>query len=161
MHKHKGSWGPVVAMWAIVLIATAVMVTIEDAASAEHQMRIFMAMLFLTFSIPKIMHLSGFAQTFARYDLAAREFLPYGYLYPFIEMALGFAYLFNYSPLVLNSVTLFVMAFSGLGVLLALHDGKKLQSASMGTIFTMPLGLITLMENAIMAGMALTFLWWM
>ncbi len=161
MKKKKGTWMSIVGMWVIVFIATCVLIKVEGHTDVVNILRTFVAMFFLTFSIPKIMHLSGFAETFARYDLGARSFMPYAYAYPFIELALGFGYLFDYNPLVLNSLTLFIMTFTGFGVVIALHEGRRLRSASMGTIFTMPLGLITLMENAVMAGIATTLLWWL
>lgn len=161
MQKTKPSWAPIYAMWTIVLVATYALTKIEGGQGAEYVLRVFVAMFFLTFSIPKIMHLSGFAERFGQYDLAAKAFTPYAFAYPFIELALGFGYLFNYNPIVLNSVTLFIMTFAGFSVLMAMHDGKKLRSASMGTIFAMPLGLITLMENAVIAGIATTLLWWL
>jgi len=82
-------------------------------------------------------------------------------IYPFLELILGFLYLFNAVPLITNGVTLFIMSLSAFGVFMALFEGKTLYSANMGAIFRVKLGLITLMENAVVASVALVFLWWM
>ncbi len=161
MQKYKSSKIPRIAMWVIVLVVTYIMIHIEHAQPPLRHMQLLIAIFFLTFSIPKIMHLGGFATTFARYDLVARNFLPYGYLYPFIELALGFGYLFNANPVVLNSITLFVLTLTGLGVYLALHDGKVVYSGSMGTVFRARLGWFDLIEIAVMASLATTILWWL
>ncbi len=149
-----------VMMWLIVSIASVILINIEGWRDAPNMMRVFAGVFFLTFAIPKFMHLRGFAETFARYDVVAHSFMPYAYIYPVLEIVLGFAYLFNYNPLVLNSVTLFVMSLSAFGVFMAIHNQKRLRSAHMGAIFTIPLGVVTLLENAIIAGIAMTLLWW-
>lgn len=49
----------------------------------------------------------------------------YGYIYPFIELGLGAAYLLAYWPVISNVMTLIVMDFSSISVLLAVLNKKN------------------------------------
>ncbi|CAM6000172.1 unnamed protein product [Sphagnum balticum] len=52
-------------------------------------MRHFMAGFFLVFSFFKLLNLKTFADGYAKYDLLAMRWKPYGFIYPFCELALG------------------------------------------------------------------------
>ena len=52
-------------------------------------MQQFMAGFFLVFSAFKLLDLPGFAEGYATYDLLAKYWHDYGYIYPFIELSLG------------------------------------------------------------------------
>ena len=56
----------------------------------------------------------------------------YGYAYPFIELALGVAYLVRLAPLVTNLVTLAVMLVGAVGVTQALLQKRRIQCACLG-----------------------------
>ncbi len=148
-------------MWIIISVTAVLLININKLSDVPSMMRIFVGVFFLAFAIPKFMHLRGFAETFARYDVVARVFMPYAYVYPIIEFILGGAYLFNFKPLILNSITLFIMTLSSYSVFMAIYEGKKLRTAHMGGIFVIPLGVITLLENVVIAGIAMTLLWWL
>src|SRR5688572_3082930 len=79
-------------------------------------MRYFMAGFFLIFSGFKLLDIKGFADGYSTYDLLARKFYGYGFIYPFIELFFGIAYLYGPTPSWLNLLTFIVMAFSGVGV---------------------------------------------
>lgn len=121
-------------------------------------MRTFMAGFFLVFSAFKLIDLPGFADGYASYDLLAKHFKTYGYVYPFLELALGFAYLTGVFPTVTDWVTFFLMAFSGVGVAMSMMEGKKFQCACLGTLLKVPLTTVTLVEDFGMAAMALLML---
>jgi hypothetical protein len=123
-------------------------------ASVEESMYNFMAGFFLVFAGFKLLDLRGFALAYSTYDLLARRVYSYGYLYPFIELSLGLAYLTRVAIPWVNILTLLVMAFSGLGVLLSLREKRKFQCACLGTIIKVPLTNVTLVEDFGMALMA-------
>jgi copper chaperone CopZ len=118
-------------------------------------MSIFMAGFFLTFSFFKLLDLKGFAYAYSSYDIIAKHFLVYGYIYPFIELSLGIAYLVNFNPLITNIVTFKVMIISSIGVIQSLLQKRAVKCACLGTIFNLPTSSITLIEDALMAVMAL------
>ena len=59
----------------------------------------FMAGFFLVFSFFKLLNLKGFAETYATYDIVALKWKAWGYIYVFIELALGIAFSPDLIPL--------------------------------------------------------------
>ena len=131
-------------------------------ASGEFQlhrfMPNFMAGFFLVFSFFKLLDLSGFAKSYAMYDVLAKKIPAYGYVYPFIELALGASYLLGYRPILINTITLIVMGFSSIGVILAVLNKQKIKCACLGTGFNLPMTTVTIIEDLLMAAMALWML---
>jgi copper chaperone CopZ len=121
-------------------------------------MRIFMAGFFLTFSFFKMLNLKAFAESYAMYDIVAKKFGAWGYIYAFIELGLGLSFALNLSPVVVNWVTLIVMTVSILGVLESVLNGKKIQCACLGAVFNLPMSTVTIVEDAIMIAMSAAML---
>lgn len=117
-------------------------------------MRQFMAGFFLVFSAFKFLDLAGFAEGYATYDLLARRWHGYGYIYPFLELSLGILYLTNWMPTATQIATIIIMGFSSLGVINSLLKKQKFQCACLGTILKVPLSSITLIEDLTMVLMA-------
>lgn len=118
----------------------------------------FMGGFFVAFSFFKLLNLRGFVDAYQTYDVLARPVRAYGYAYPFIELALGVAYLVRFSPVVTNLVTLAVMLVSIVGVTRALLQKRQIQCACLGTVFNLPMTKVTFVEDALMAGMAVVML---
>lgn len=115
----------------------------------------FMGGFFVVFSFFKMLDIAAFAQSYRSYDLITAAFAPYGYAYPFIELVLGVAYLFQLVPLLTNVVTLVLMIIGVAGVLRALVQRRQIQCACLGTVFNLPMSSVTLAEDAVMGVMAL------
>ena len=121
-------------------------------------MRYFMAGFFLVFSFFKLLDVAAFADAYAGYDLLARRWRPWGFVYPFVELVLGVAYLSNFEPMLTNAVTLVVMGFSAIGVMGAVLDKRSIRCACLGTVFQLPMSTVTIIEDVgmvLMAAMAL------
>ncbi len=118
----------------------------------------FMAGFFLVFSAFKFLNLSGFADAYASYDLLAKRWRGYGFMYPFLELGLGLAYLFRFAPTLTNAATFLLMGFSSLGVLAALRSKRAITCACLGTVLKLPMSTITLVEDLGMAAMAAAML---
>jgi hypothetical protein len=121
-------------------------------------MRYFMAGFFLVFSFFKLLDVAAFADAYAGYDLLARRWRPWGFIYPFVELALGVAYLAHFQPVLTNAVTLVVMGFSAIGVISAVLDKRSIRCACLGTVFQLPMSTVTIIEDVgmvLMAAMAL------
>jgi copper chaperone CopZ len=121
-------------------------------------MRHFMAAFFLAFSFFKLLNIRAFADAYAGYDLLAAKWRGWGFLYPFVELALGIAYLINFQPTLTNAVTFVVMTFSLLGVWRAVASKQKIKCACLGAVFNLPMSTVTIVEDALMAAMALWML---
>lgn len=117
-------------------------------------MRHFMAGFFLTFSFFKMLNLKGFAESYLMYDVLARKVPVWGYMYAFIELALGLANLIDFNPLATNLTTLIVMSISIIGVLQSVLNKKKIQCACLGAVFNLPMSTVTIIEDALMIAMS-------
>jgi cation transport ATPase len=117
-------------------------------------MQHFMAGFFLTFSFFKLLNLSGFAESYAMYDVIAKRIPVWGYIYAFTELALGIAYLTNFNPQITNAVTFIVMSVSIIGVLQSVMNKKKIQCACLGAVFNLPMSTVTIIEDALMIAMS-------
>ena len=114
----------------------------------------FMGAFFLSFAFFKLLDLRGFAGAYRGYDIVARRVPAYGYVYPFIELALGAAYLTAVAPLATNIATLVVMIVSSVGVIQSLVHKRKIRCACLGTVFNLPMSTVTLVEDGLMIAMA-------
>ncbi len=118
------------------------------------RMNVFMAGFFLTFSFFKMLDLKGFADSYAMYDIVAKKIKAWGFIYAFIELALGIAYANGFQPLLTNIVTLSVMTISIVGVLQAVFKKEKIQCACLGAVFNLPMSTVTIIEDALMMAMS-------
>lgn len=143
----------------IILVTLITLVTIAHqlwfGLDAVQAMRISMAAFFLIFGAFKVINLAGFAEAYSMYDLLAKKFFVYGYLYPFIEIALGLAYLLNWQLAIASAITIAVMFLSAVGVFIELRKGNAITCACLGTLFKIPMTYVTLLEDLIMGGMAI------
>jgi copper chaperone CopZ len=114
----------------------------------------FMGGFFLVFSFFKMLDLKGFAQSYQMYDVIARKFPTWGYIYAFTELALGLAFILFFQPLITYSLTLVVMSISIIGVLQTVLDKKKIQCACLGSVFKLPMSTVTIIEDGLMIVMS-------
>ena len=121
-------------------------------------MRYFMAGFFLVFSFFKLLDINAFATAYSGYDLLARRWHGWGLIYPFVELALGIAYLSHFNPLLTHWVTIIVMGFSALGVIRAVASKTQIQCACLGTVFKLPMSTVTIVEDVGMVLMAAAML---
>lgn len=121
-------------------------------------MRHFMVGFFLAFSFFKLLDLEGFADSYSMYDILAKRFKAWGYIYAFVELGLGISYLINFDPFVTNLVTASVMSLSIIGVLQSVLNHKKIQCACLGAVFNLPMSTVTIVEDALMIIMSVSML---
>lgn len=121
-------------------------------------MRHFMAGFFLVFSFFKMLNLKAFAESYVMYDVIARKIPAWAYVYAFVELALGIAFLINFNPLVTNLVTVVVMTASIIGVLQTVLNKKKIQCACLGAVFNLPMSTVTIIEDGLMIAMGVAML---
>ena len=114
----------------------------------------FMAGFFLVFSFFKLLNLKGFAESYSMYDIVAKKWNSWGYVYAFTELALGIAFLTGFNPILTNTVTFIVMSVSIIGVLQSVMNKRKIKCACLGDVFNLPMSTITIIEDALMIGMS-------
>ncbi|MES2809712.1 MAG: cation transporter [Bacteroidota bacterium] len=117
-------------------------------------MRVFMAGFFLVFSFFKMLDLDGFADSYAMYDVIARKFKAWGYIYAVIELSLGLAFAMDIFPLLTNIVTVMVMTVSIAGVLQSVLNKRAIRCACLGAVFNLPMSTVTIIEDGLMIAMS-------
>jgi hypothetical protein len=122
----------------------------DGMAVARH----FMGLFLVLFAMFKLFDLPGFADGFQMYDLIAKRSRSYAFIYPFIELGLGLAYLANVAPTVVNLLTLCVFTVGALGVWVALQRKLDVNCACLGTTLHVPLSTVAVVEDFGMAVMA-------
>lgn len=122
--------------------------------AAESWMMAFMAGFYIVFGAFKLLNIPAFAASYAQYDPIAKAFKPWGYAYPFIELALGFAFLFWFQMLAATWVALILSLIGALGVIQSVMRKQTIQCACLGTVFNLPMSTVTIVENLGMAAMA-------
>ena len=157
--EHIQSWfntyKPVLLIFFYIFSATAIIEVTSVEVDFSRWMRHFMAGFFLTFSFFKMLNLKGFKESYLMYDLIARKFPLWGYIYAFTELTLGFAYLLNFNPIITNSVTFVVMSVSIVGVLQTVLNKKTIKCACLGDVFNLPMSTVTIIEDGLMIIMSL------
>lgn len=144
----------------LILIAAASACALSYAFQGEMRewMHFFMGFFLCSFAMLKIFHPGAFADGFEMYDLLAKRFRLYGFIYPFIELGLGLAYFSFWFPAFIYTATIIVMIFGSLGVLSALKRGLDINCPCMGSVLDVPLSTVTLTEDIGMALMAAALL---
>ena len=122
--------------------------------SVSSMMRHFMAGFFLVFSFFKFLDAPGFASAFKMYDPLAKFIPGWAWIYPYVELLLGVAYLMSWQPFVTNVITFVLMSVGGVGVLQSLQQKRTIRCACLGTALNLPMTKVTLVENGTMALMA-------
>lgn len=118
----------------------------------------FMAGFFLIFGGLKLLNLRGFAAMFSRYDVIAAAVPAWGLIVPFVEVALGLAFLLRTALVPANIATVLLMGIGSIGVWRKLRAKDEVTCACLGGFFNVPVTPLTLAENLAMLIMAAAML---
>lgn len=155
------TYKPILLVFGYILGVTMLVEFTANSFDGMRWMRHFMAGFFLVFSFFKLLDVPAFAMSYSSYDIVARRWLGWGYVYPFVELAFGLLFLTNIQPVFTNAATFVVMGISTVGVIQSLIAKRKFQCACLGAVFNLPMSTITLVEDLLMVGMAGAMLWWL
>ena len=153
------TYKPILLIGVFITSTTLLLEWTKGAFDLQSWMMHFMAGFFLVFSFFKFLDLGGFADSYSSYDIIAKKWHSWGYIYAFIELALGLVYLTGFQPAVAGIVTLIVMIISIIGVLQSVLNKRKIQCACLGAVFKLPMSTITIIEDALMIAMSTGMLW--
>ncbi|HIC32113.1 MAG TPA: heavy metal transporter [Flavobacteriaceae bacterium] len=118
----------------------------------------FMGLFYIVFSFFKFLDLKGFPESFKMYDPLAKAIPTYGWIYPFLELALGILFLMRIQIPLALIITLIILGITTIGVTKTLLDKKTIQCACLGTALKLPMTKATFIENSIMIVMAVIML---
>jgi copper chaperone CopZ len=148
------SYFPIALIFGYIAGVSILLQVIRGSFSWMQWMGHFMAGFFLVFSFFKLMNLRGFAEGYRSYDIVAKRWPVWGFIYPFVELGLAIAFIVAPAALGTNLVALIVMAVSCVGVIQTLLRKSPFECACLGTIIKLPLSKVTLAEDMLMVIMS-------
>lgn len=158
--KDAVTYTPVIALFsmaALMALATswAALGNLATIQTAEWFIAISMCLL----ALQKLKDVESFATMFLNYDLLAKRWVPYSYIYPFAEGGAGILMLAGALMWVSIPVALFIGTVGAVSVFKAVYiDRRELKCACVGGDSKVPLGFVSLTENLMMIAMAVWML---
>lgn len=149
---------PLAIVFAVIFAGSAAL-TAQANWRLEAFLSFSMGLFFLLFGLFKLLDLKNFAHGYREYDLIAKFFMPWGFIYPFLEVIIGSLYLARVEAAWLNWVTILLAIIICIGVGIKLAKHEVIQCACLGSILKVPITFISLAEYAAMGVMALAMLY--
>ncbi len=144
------TYKPILLIFGYITIVAIITAMQHGKLNWMHGMNVFMAGFFLTFSFFKMLDLKGFAESYSMYDIVAKKVKLWGFIYAFVELALGIAYATGFQPMLTNIITFTIMTVSIIGVLQSVFNKQKIRCACLGAVFNLPMSTVTIIEDALM-----------
>jgi len=154
------SYRPVLAVFAMTgLMALAVSYAAYGDIFTVRAAEWFIAFSMVVLSILKLQNIETFSTMFLNYDLLARRWVRYGYIYPFAEGMAGVLMAAGALRWISVPVALVIGGIGAISVFKAVYiDRRELKCACVGGGSNVPLGFVSLTENVMMVVMALWML---
>ena len=115
----------------------------------------FIAFSMVVLAMLKLRDVESFSTMFLNYDLLARAWVPYGYVYPYAEAAAGVLMIWGGLAWLSVPIALFIGGVGAVSVIKAVYvDKRELKCACVGGDSNVPLGFVSLTENLMMIVMA-------
>lgn len=151
------TYQPVMAVFAVTLpAAITACLAIEGGFDLIRVIELFIAFSMMVLGILKLQDLQSFATGFVQYDLVARRYVPYSYVYPFVEAGAGVLMIASLWTWFVAPVVLVVSTIGAISIIKAVYIQKRdLNCACVGGGSSVPLGFISLTENLLMMTMAI------
>ena len=154
------TYRPVVALFVMTaLMAAAASYAVFGTVLTVRAVEWFIAISMCVLAILKLQDIESFSSMFLGYDLLAKRWVPYSYIYPFAEALAGVLMLAGTLMWVSVPVALFIGGIGAVSVFKAVYiDKRDIKCACVGGNSKVPLGFVSLTENLMMVGMALWML---
>lgn len=151
------SYRPVVAVFAVTaLMAVATSYGVSGTIITTRAAGLFIAFSMCALALLKLQNLEKFSTTFLSYDLLARRWVPYSYIYPFAELLAGLLMISGSLPGLASPLALLIGTIGAVSVFKAVYiEHRELKCACVGGDSNVPLGFISLTENLMMVAMGL------
>ena len=150
------SYRPVIALFAMTaLMAMAASFAVTGSPFTVRAAEWFIAFSMVVLALLKLQNVETFSSMFLNYDLLARKWVPYSYVYPFAEGLAGVLMIAGALTWLSVSVALFIGTIGAVSVFKAVYiDRRELKCACVGGSSNVPLGFVSLTENLMMVAMA-------
>lgn len=150
------SYRPVLILFAVTaLMALAASHAATGSAFTLRTGEWFIGFSMAVLALLKLQDVERFATMFLNYDLLAKRWVPYSYVYPFAEELAGVLMIAGVLPWLSAPIALFIGTIGAVSVVKAVYvDRRELKCACVGGASTVPLGFLSLTENLMMIAMA-------
>ena len=116
----------------------------------------FIAFSMCVLALLKLQNVEKFATMFLNYDLLAKRWVPYSYIYPYAEGLAGVLMAAGVLTWLSVPIALVIGTIGAVSVVKAVYiDHRELKCACVGGDSNVPLGFLSLTENVMMVAMAL------
>jgi len=154
------SYKPVVAVFAITALMA--LAASQAAFGTPFTMRAaewFISLSMCVLALLKLQDVETFSSMFLGYDLLARRWVPYSYIYPFAEAGAGVLMTAGVLTWLSAPVALVIGGIGAVSVFKAVYiDKRDIKCACVGGASKVPLGFVSLTENLMMIAMAIWML---
>ena len=151
------SYQPVIAIFSVAaLMALAVSWAALGQMFTIRAAEWFIAISMCFLAVQKLQDVRSFSTMFLNYDLLARRWVRYGFIYPFAEGLAGILMIAGALNFISVPVALFIGTVGAVSVFKAVYvDKRELKCACVGGGSNVPLGFVSLTENLMMVAMAI------
>src|SRR3569623_660082 len=151
------SYRPVIALFAVMaLLALAASYAATGRALTVRSAEWFISFSMAVLALLKLQNIETFSTMFLNYDLLARRWVPYGYVYPFAEGLAGVLMTAGVLTWLSVPIALFIGTVGAVSVFKAVYiEKRELKCACVGGSSNVPLGFVSLTENVMMIAMAI------
>jgi glutaredoxin len=155
------SYRPVIVLFAMTApAALAASYAVSKQPITALALQWFIAYSVVVLALLKLQNVEAFSAMFLNYDLLAKRWIPYGYVYPYAEGVAGILMISGALKWISVPVALFIGTIGAISVFKAVYiDKRELKCACVGGSSNVPLGFISLTENLMMIGMAVWMAW--
>lgn len=151
------SYRPVIVLFSLMALSAlaasyAAFGTVLTARAVEW----FIAFSMVALAMLKLQNVETFSTMFLNYDLLAKRWVRYGYIYPYGEALAGILMVAGALNWISVPVALLIGTIGAVSVFKAVYiDKRELKCACVGGSSNVPLGFISLTENLMMVAMAI------
>jgi glutaredoxin len=150
------TYKPVIAVFAISALMALSVGHALPGATLVMRAEWFIAFSMCVLAILKLQNIENFSNAFLGYDLLARRWVAYAFLYPFAEALAGVLMAGHVLNWLSIPIALFIGSIGAVSVFKAVYiDRRELKCACVGGGSNVPLGFVSLTENVMMIAMAL------
>lgn len=150
------SYRPVIALFTLTaLTALAASYAVYGSILTIRAAEWFIAFSMVVLALLKLQNVETFSTMFLNYDLLAKRWVPYSYVYPFAEGLAGVLMVAGALTWLSAPLALFIGTVGAVSVFKAVYiDRRELKCACVGGSSNVPLGFVSLTENLMMIAMA-------
>ncbi|APX22380.1 MAG: glutaredoxin [Rhodobacteraceae bacterium] len=155
--EDETTYTPVIAIFSVAfLMALAVSWAAFGTLLTFRVVEWFIAISMTLLGIQKLQDVESFSTMFLNYDLLAKRWVRYGYIYPFAETFAGVLMIAGALTWLSAPVALVIGTIGAVSVFKAVYiDKRELKCACVGGGSNVPLGFVSLTENLMMIAMGL------